>query len=80
MRKYNVVFRYVDGTSTSVFTWGHSQRENIVWAHMKDKSNVEVESIKLRYIKRDISKYWVSDKYYNKLAEAKKSYYSEAIK
>ena len=73
MRKYNVVFRYVDGTSTSVFTWGHSQRENIIWARMKDKSNIEVESIKLRYIKRDVGKYWVSDKYYNKLAEAKKS-------
>lgn len=80
MRKYNVVFMYADGTRTSVFTWGHNQRENVIWAHMKDKSGVEVEGIKLRYIKRDLGKYWVSDKYYNKLAEAKKSYYGEAIR
>ena len=72
MRKYNVIFRYTDGTSTSVFTWGHNQRESIIWAYTKTKSNVEIESIKLHYIRRDLGKYWVSDKYYNKLAEAKR--------
>lgn len=70
MRKYNVVFRYVDGTKASVFTWGHSQRENLIWAKEKIKSNVEVESVKFYYVKRDVSKYWVSDKYYKKLFEA----------
>lgn len=72
MRKYNVVFRYSDGTSASVFTWGHFQRENIIWAKEKIKSNVKIEKIELYYVKRDISKYWISGDYYerfNKIAE-----------
>ena len=69
MRKYNVVFRYADGTSASVFTWGHFQRENVIWAEEKIKSNVKVEKVELYYRKRDLGKYWVSDKYYKKLFE-----------
>lgn len=71
MRKYNVVLNYVDGTKASVFTWGHSQRENLIWAKEKIKSNVEVESVKFYYVKHDAGKSWVSDKYYKKLFEAR---------
>lgn len=72
MRKYNVVFRYSDGTSASVFTWGHFQRENIIWAKEKIKSNVKIEKVELYYVKRDIGKHWISGDYYerfNKVAE-----------
>ena len=72
MRKYNVVFRYADGTSASVFTWGHFQRENVIWAREKVKSNVKIEKVELYYRKRDVGKRWLTGNYYerfNKIAE-----------
>lgn len=47
MRKYNVVFGYVDKTCYSCFVWEHSQREAVKAANKKVSTGVACDSIKV---------------------------------
>lgn len=69
MRKYNVIMRYEDNTSHSVFVYGHTQREALVWAKESFKSNVKMECISFQIVKRSYGQKWVSEKYYKKFRQ-----------
>lgn len=76
MRKYNVVTTFTDGTKSSVFVFGHSLREARVWAAEKCKSGLKAETIRIKYIKSDYSKKWLSEEYYKEYNKVKVKYYS----
>ena len=71
MYKINVVMRYEDNTEHSVFVYGHSRHEALVWAKEKFKSNVEIKDIRFQIVKRTHGKKWVSENYYKEFRQVK---------